>query len=55
MMTANEMKAFLLDELHEEWKKSITGENSKYGYLFMLCNDMGITGGPNAPIWAPKD
>lgn len=43
MMTAAEMKDYLLSELDDEKQKMLRGEENKYSYLFMLCNDMGLT------------
>ena len=42
MMNTNEIREYLLNELHEEWKKMIMKQENSYSYLFMLCNDMGI-------------
>lgn len=42
MMTREEMIEYLLEELKEEKQKMLMGEDNKYGYIFMLCNDMGI-------------
>ena len=42
-MTHEEMVEFLLNELKEEKKKMLMGKENHYGYLFMLCNDIGIT------------
>lgn len=42
MMNINEMREYLLNELHEEWKKMTMKQENNYSYLFMLCNDMGI-------------
>lgn len=42
MMTYEEMKQYLLDELKEEHEKMIKKQGSNYSYIFMLCNDMGI-------------
>lgn len=53
-MTKAKMKEYLLNELKEEWELCKAGKDNNYSYLFMLCNDMGITGGLNAPTWAPK-
>lgn len=41
-MPEEEMIEYLLDELAEERQKMLMGKENKYGYLFMLCNDMGI-------------
>lgn len=41
-MTREEMIEYLLDELKEERKKMLLCKENKYGYIFMLCNDMGI-------------
>lgn len=43
MMTIEEMKEYLLDELKEERNKMLMNQENKYSYIFMLCNDMGIT------------
>ena len=42
-MTINEMKEYLLEELKEERKKMLMGKDNHYSYIFMICNDMGIT------------
>ena len=42
MMNINEMREYLLEELHEEWKKMTMKQENNCSYLFMLCNDMGI-------------
>ena len=44
-MNYNEMIEYLLAELEEEKKKMLKSENNKFGYLYMLCNDMGIIEG----------
>ena len=41
-MTHEEMIDYLLGELKEEKNKMLHGEENKYSYIFMLCNDMGI-------------
>lgn len=41
-MKREEMIIYLLDELKNEKDKMIHGKENKYGYIFMLCNDMGI-------------
>lgn len=41
-MSEEEMIEYLLEELEEERRKMLMGKENKYGYLFMLCNDMGI-------------
>lgn len=43
MMTIEEMKEYLLDELKEEHRKLSMHQSNNYSYIFMLCNDMGIT------------
>ena len=43
MMSAKEMKAYLLDELKSERSKMLQGQENQYSYIFMLCNDMGLT------------
>ena len=42
-MTIAEMKEYLLEELKEERKKMLMGKDNHYSYIFMICNDMGIT------------
>ena len=42
MMTFEEMKEYLLNELKEERNKMLMKEENNYSYIFMLCNDMGI-------------
>lgn len=37
-----EMIEYLLEELKKEETKMLQGKENKYGYIFMLCNDMGI-------------
>ena len=44
MMSIEEMKDYLLDELKGERNKMLMKQPNNYGYLFMLCNDMGIVG-----------
>ena len=41
-MTYDEMKEYLLAELKEEREKMLKNQESKYSYIFMLCNDMGL-------------
>lgn len=41
--TKEEMKAYLLEELKEEKQKMLMKQENHYSYLFMLCNDMGLT------------
>lgn len=43
MMSAKEMKAYLLNELASERSKMLQGQPNDYSYIFMLCNDMGLT------------
>ena len=42
-MTYDEMKEFLLNELKEERQRMLEGKENQYSYLFMICNDIGIT------------
>ena len=42
MMTIEEIREYLLEELKEEKNKMLMNKESHYSYLFMLCNDMGI-------------
>ncbi len=42
-MTYNEMIEYLLDELKDEKQKMLMGQENRYSYIFMLCNDIGIT------------
>ncbi len=44
-MTIEEMKAYISEELEEEWNKLIKGKPNNYSYLFMIANDMGLTEG----------
>lgn len=44
-MTQEEMIAYLLEELKDEKNKMLQGEENRYSYIFMLCNDMGIVEG----------
>lgn len=41
-MTIEEMKEYIKEELAEERAKYLRGEDSYYGYLFMIANDMGL-------------
>lgn len=41
-MSREEMIEYLLEELRDEEEKMVHGKENKYGYIFMLCNDMGI-------------
>ena len=42
-MTIEEIKAYLIAELKEEHEKMMKHQGNNYSYIFMLCNDMGIT------------
>lgn len=42
MMTFEEMKEYLLDELKIERTNAHKHQSNNYSYIFMLCNDMGI-------------
>ena len=42
-MTLDEMKEYLLEELKEERNKMLMHKDNHYSYIFMICNDMGIT------------
>jgi hypothetical protein len=42
MMSYEEMKKYLIDELKEERRKMLMNQDNKYSYIFMICNDMGI-------------
>ena len=42
MMSYEEMKKYMIDELKEERRKMLMNQDNKYSYIFMLCNDMGI-------------
>lgn len=42
MMARSEMIEYLLYELNEEKENYLQGKENKYGYIFMLCNNMGI-------------
>jgi hypothetical protein len=43
MMNVDEMKEYLLEELKNERNKMLMKQENHYSYLFMICNDMGIT------------
>lgn len=43
MMNSTEMKEYLLEGLKEEKSKLLRNVPNHYSYLFMICNDMGIT------------
>ena len=42
-MTIEEMKAYIKEELKEEYKKLLNNEPNNYCYLFMIANDLGLT------------
>ena len=42
-MTIKEMKAYIAEELKEEYEKLLKGEENNYEYLFMIANDLGLT------------
>lgn len=42
MMTIEEMKEYIADELKEEYQKLLRNEPNHYSYLFMIANDMGL-------------
>ena len=42
IMTIEEIREYLLEELKEEKNKMLMDKESQYSYIFMLCNDMGI-------------
>ena len=42
MMTIEEIREYLLEELKEEKNKMLMNKENQYSYIFMLCNDMGI-------------
>lgn len=37
------VKAYMLAELAEQKAKWQMGEDNRYSYIYMLCNDMGFT------------
>lgn len=41
-MSYEEMVKYLIDELREQRERFLLRKENKYGYIFMLCNDMGI-------------
>lgn len=43
LMSYDEMIDYLIDELREERNKWLSNKENKFGYTYMLCNDMGIT------------
>lgn len=42
-MTLDEIKEYLAAELEEERKRYLAGKENHYSYIFMICNDIGIT------------
>ena len=42
MMTIEEIREYLLEELKEEKNRMLMNKENHFSYLFMLCNDMGI-------------
>ena len=42
-ITKQEIIDYLLDELKEEKRKMLEGKDNHYGYIFMICNDLGFT------------
>ena len=38
-----EMVDYMLDELEDQRRKYLLGKENDYSYIFMLCNDMGLT------------
>ena len=38
-----EIKEFLLNELNDERKNMLMGEENHYSYLYMILNDIGFT------------
>lgn len=42
-MTIEEMKAYIKEELEDEYKKLLNNESNEYSYLFMIANDLGLT------------
>lgn len=38
----DEMINYLIDELKEEREKYLSGKDNHYGYIYMICNDLGI-------------
>lgn len=43
LMSYDEMIDYLIDELREERNKWLSNKENRFGYTYMLCNDMGIT------------
>lgn len=42
MMTIEEMKEYIANELREEYQKLLRNQPNYYSYLFMIANDMGL-------------
>ena len=42
MMTIEEIREYLLEELKEEKNKMLMNKENHYSYISLLCNDMGI-------------
>lgn len=43
MTNINEMREYLLSELEEQRQRWILRQENNYSYIFMICNDIGIT------------
>lgn len=43
MMTIDEIREHLQGELEEERRRWLAGLDNHYSYIFMICNDIGIT------------
>jgi len=43
--TVEEIREYMLDELKREFHKMVMKEENNFGYIYMLCNDMGFTTG----------
>lgn len=54
MMTIEEIKEYLANELLEEYNKMIMNQPNYYGYLFMITNDIGIFQEPDA-VYNPEN
>lgn len=43
MMDFDEIKEYLLNELKEERSKWLLNKENYYSYIFLICNDIGLT------------
>lgn len=41
-MSIEEMKEYIAEELKDEYRLLLAGEENHYSYLFMIANDLGL-------------